>query len=79
MCRHGDTPPADQGEGMLWAENVMGRETNKKDMESARDVLKQFAKLERKNCLAYEFVALKLGVSKDKASRICIELHMEKS
>jgi hypothetical protein len=52
-------------------------EDQKKRLEATRQALQMFAKLERKDCLAYEFVALKLGCSPDQASEWVIEVHRQ--
>jgi hypothetical protein len=44
-------------------------------IDDARQALDLFARLERKNCLAYEFVALKLGCSREQAAKLVAEIH----
>jgi hypothetical protein len=48
-----------------------------KRLEATRQALQAFSKLERKSCLAYEFVALKLGCTSDQASELVIEVHRQ--
>lgn len=46
-------------------------------LEATRQALATFGTLQRKNCLAYEFVALKLGCSKDHAAALVATVHKE--
>jgi hypothetical protein len=49
-----------------------------KQLESARNALQVYESLQRKNCLAYEFVMLKLGCGSNKASALCREIYRQR-